>query len=171
MRCTEVAGQPFPDGNFFRRDIGDRGRSNTEGRAVPASTSPSVKPFILGFASAIFLIFLFWVYPKLGVCGGSGSTSPSGKYSVSVDAMLDGNGVLNFELRNETTKEITRRGTVQILNSPFTAVARGASFEWGKNEEFVDIRGTNNGFVLRLATLDNEITASQPTTSLTDDVN
>jgi hypothetical protein len=27
MRCTEVAGRPFPDGNFLGRDIGDRKRS------------------------------------------------------------------------------------------------------------------------------------------------
>ena len=26
MRCTEVADQPVPDGEFFARDIGDRGR-------------------------------------------------------------------------------------------------------------------------------------------------
>ncbi len=26
MRCTEVAGRPFPSGEFFGRDIGDRGR-------------------------------------------------------------------------------------------------------------------------------------------------
>ncbi len=26
MRCTEVAGRPFPDGQFFSRDIGDRER-------------------------------------------------------------------------------------------------------------------------------------------------
>ncbi len=26
MRCTEVAGRPFPDGKFTCRDIGDRGR-------------------------------------------------------------------------------------------------------------------------------------------------
>lgn len=27
MRCTEVADRPFPDSEFFGRDIGDRGRS------------------------------------------------------------------------------------------------------------------------------------------------
>ncbi len=27
MRCTEVAGRPFPGGQFSCRDIGDRGRS------------------------------------------------------------------------------------------------------------------------------------------------
>jgi hypothetical protein len=26
MRCTEVADRPVPDGEFFGRDIGDRGR-------------------------------------------------------------------------------------------------------------------------------------------------
>jgi hypothetical protein len=26
MRSTEVADRPFPDGQFFGRDIGDRGR-------------------------------------------------------------------------------------------------------------------------------------------------
>ena len=26
MRCTEVACRPFPDGQFFSRDIGDRER-------------------------------------------------------------------------------------------------------------------------------------------------
>ena len=26
MRCTEAAGRPLPDGKFFGRDIGDRGR-------------------------------------------------------------------------------------------------------------------------------------------------
>lgn len=30
MRCTEVAGRPFPDGDFTCRDIGDGGRSSTE---------------------------------------------------------------------------------------------------------------------------------------------
>ena len=29
MRCIEVADQPVPDGEFFARDIGDRGRSST----------------------------------------------------------------------------------------------------------------------------------------------
>jgi|LakMenEpi03Aug12_release.lakeMendotaPanAssembly.Ray.scaffolds.fasta_scaffold85132_7 hypothetical protein len=27
-RSTEVANRPFPDGEFFARDIGDRGRSS-----------------------------------------------------------------------------------------------------------------------------------------------
>ncbi len=30
MRCTEVAGRPFPDGEFICRDIGDRGRSSPQ---------------------------------------------------------------------------------------------------------------------------------------------
>ncbi len=31
MRSTEVAGQPFPNGKFSRRDIGDRGCSSAYG--------------------------------------------------------------------------------------------------------------------------------------------
>jgi hypothetical protein len=30
MRCTEVADRPFPNSEFFGRDIGDRGRYPTE---------------------------------------------------------------------------------------------------------------------------------------------
>jgi len=30
MRCTEVADRPFPDGQFFGRDIGDLQRSSTK---------------------------------------------------------------------------------------------------------------------------------------------
>ncbi|MFO0942582.1 MAG: hypothetical protein U0930_17740 [Pirellulales bacterium] len=31
VRCTEVAGRPFPDGKFTSRDIGDRGRYVLQG--------------------------------------------------------------------------------------------------------------------------------------------
>jgi len=43
MRCTEVADQAFPDGTFFGRDIGDRGRSATNMR-LDAINNPYEPP-------------------------------------------------------------------------------------------------------------------------------
>ncbi len=37
MRCTEVAGQPFPDGEFLGRDISDRGRYTPRSLKSPRS--------------------------------------------------------------------------------------------------------------------------------------
>lgn len=116
----------------------------------------SAKPFFLGFGFAISLVVGWWMYNQLGVRGGSGSHSPSGSYTLSLDQLLDDERVLHFELRNNTTKKVTRRGTIQIFESPFIALARGSTFNWGPNEEFVEIFGTNGQLILRLSTLDLE---------------
>ncbi len=115
----------------------------------------NVKPFLSGFAWALGLVGVIWLYNHFGVSRGHSEDSPSGRFTLGLSQVLRSDTPLELTLMNNTTGLVTRRATIRVLDSPDgEAYAVHAKVVWGPQEEYVDVLSSKDNLILRLSTLD-----------------
>ena len=108
----------------------------------------------MGFLAALALIAILWAFQSANFIGGYSNDSPSGTYSLRIDAPLSPKhgGTYSIELVKKPTKQALRRIAITIPRSEETVTIRGghASVVWEPAETSADIF-LDHEFLIRVA--------------------